>query len=161
MFRLFGKSPIKRVDFTPKSEAPNAPLNHQLQQFLDVQHLQLSMGQDLLELRDDGEKYRYLHFVLGASDFLSHAIEDQTQAHAWFTSIGIVQALEIFKKQDKAIDAVIGYGDEGNFERFNAGREGWIAMKEFHHFTQSAKTDEDVRQAKMSSMRLTSVVRGH
>jgi len=157
---LFGRKKIQRLTFDRDLESEYALQSSHLQHFLDMQHIMLTMGSPQVEFRSEEEKWRYLSFILGAADRLSRTIDDDDKAHIWFAGLGIPQAYALFKNQEKAIDAVLTYGDQSKPMHFNAGKSGWDAMGIYMEKL-AKESEEDKKALEHSSLMLTKVVRGY
>lgn len=157
---LFGRKKVQRLTFNRNPGSEYAFQSSHLQVFLDLQHVMLTMGSPQVEFQNDGEKCRYLSFILGAADRLSRTIDDDMKAHIWFSAVGLPQGYELFKDKTKAIDAMEEYGDPSNPQRFNAGKTGWEAMGIYMEKF-GKESEEDKRALEHSSLLLAQVVRGY
>lgn len=157
---LFGKKKVQRLTFNRNPNSEYAFQSNHLQVFLDLQHVMLTMGDSQVTFQEEGEKWRYLSFILGAADRLSRTIEDDDKAHIWFAGVGLPQGYELFKNKTKAIDALEAYGDPSNPQRFNAGKTGWEAMGIYmENF--GKESEENKKALEHSSLMLAQVVRGY
>ncbi|WP_267220898.1 hypothetical protein [Dyella silvae] len=159
LYRLLNKT--RRVNFDKENDSEFAFFNGHFQNFLNLQHLMLTTGKDVVEFDDDQQKLRYLYFILGAADRLSRGMQDQHKAHVWWGGVGIAQGTVLFNDHKKAFAELKRYGDASNAELYNAGQKGWEALGIYYQAMSKDKTPEDDRQFQHSGLLLTKVVRGY
>lgn len=130
--------------------------NKHLGLFLQAQEMLLTMDETSLSFSNEGEKIRYLHFVLGAIDQLSRTIKDEQRQELWSTTTSLARAALLFGVDD-AVKHLDSYGRSGDSELHKAGERGWQAMRTYILNVVGKASDDDFRK---SCLELFLVVRG-
>jgi hypothetical protein len=106
-------------------------------------------------LRTDLERSKYLHFVVGAIDQLSHTIKDKSNADLWWTTNALGHAVGVFGAA--AEQWLEKYGDPDNVTLFQSSSRGAEAMRTFIMVSTDAVSEQDY---KSSCLEMFKVVRG-
>lgn len=133
--------------------------NTHLGLFLQAQEMLLNMGGTKPSFRNEAEKLRYLHFVLGAVDQLSRTIKDEERSEFWGMTTSLARAALLFGVDgvDDAIRHLESYGQTGDPELHKAGERGWQAMRTYILRVVEKAPQEDFQK---SCAELFRVVRG-
>lgn len=130
--------------------------NTHLGLFLQAQEMLLNMGGTKLSFRDEAEKLRYLHFVLGAVDQLSRTIKDEERRELWGMTTSLARIMLLFGVDD-AMRHFESYSQTGDLELHKAGERGWQAMRTYILSAVGKASQEDFQK---SCTELFWVVRG-
>lgn len=129
--------------------------------FIKSQELLLFSGGEKNELLE-AEKAVYIHFIMGASDRISHTIKNKDDAERWWLiesmalAAGLYLPSETISDPDLVVSKLQSYGCSADPQLQSAGQRGWEAMS----VAQSAVNDGEVSDAEyqMSCLELFKVV---